>query len=258
MNDILFPALAVGAIGLLFGILLAIASKVFHVDVDERIPEISALLPGANCGGCGFAGCDALAKAIVEGTSPATACAVASSEAIASICEIMGTEAVASEKKIARVRCAGTCEAAPDKYVYDGLSDCRAAALIAGGPKGCSYGCMGLGTCVNVCAFDALSIKDGIAYVDAEKCTGCGTCVAACPKHIITLEVKGLIVNCNSLAHGRDMKGICSVGCIGCGICAKNCPAQAITVENNLARIDREKCTSCGLCVEKCPKHIIF
>ncbi len=260
MNEILYPALAVGAIGLLFGVLLAIASKIFHVDVDERIPKISELLPGANCGGCGYAGCDALASAICESGAKPTVCAVASEEAISGIYEIMGASAEKVEKKCALVACAGTCEKAPDKYIYEGLSDCRAAAAIGGGPKGCSYGCMGLGTCVSVCVFHALSIKDGVAVVDPEKCTGCGTCAAACPKGVISLVPQSapFTVNCSSLAHGKDMKGICSVGCIGCGICAKNCPEDAITVENNLARVDYEKCTDCGICREKCPKKILF
>ncbi len=258
MNEILIPALCVGAVGLLFGILLAVASIVFRVEGDERIPQIAELLPGANCGGCGYAGCEALAKAIAEGKASASSCAVAGKEAVMKIGEIMGEEVV-FEKKFAYVHCAGTCEKAPDKFLYEGVRDCRAAANLLGGPKSCTYGCMGLGSCVSVCPYGAISIKDGIACVDKSLCRACGLCVKTCPKGIISImsEKSHYAVECRSQDAGKDMKEKCSVGCIGCGLCQKACEAGAITVENHVAKINPALCTGCGACAEKCPRHII-
>ena len=260
MNTIFIPALAIGGIGLLFGILLAIASIVFRVDVDERVPLILECLPGANCGGCGFAGCDALAKAIAAGDAPVNACTVGGAAVAKEVGDIMGvsTEFV---KKVATVRCVGSCESAPRKYEYDGLTDCRAAAALAGGPKACAYGCLGLGSCVKKCPYGALSLKDGVAVVDEAKCKACGLCVAECPKGLITVDPVDVPfqVLCKSHASVKETRAVCQAGCIGCGICAKVCPADAITVKESLAYINPEKCVGaeCGICRDKCPRHII-
>lgn len=260
MTEILVPALAVGGVGLLFGLLLAVASIIFRVDTDERIPEITECLPGANCGGCGYAGCSALATAIVEGTAPVSGCPVGGAEAAEKIGKIMGvsTEFI---PKSAVVRCLGTCEKALNKYIYEGLDDCRAASQLSGGPKVCDYGCIGLGSCVKKCPYGALSLKDGIAVVDQDKCRACGICVAECPKGLISLQRKDapFKVLCRSHDSGKNMRDICAAGCIGCGICAKICPVDAITVNGALAEINPEKCVGggCGACRDKCPRHII-
>lgn len=259
MDIIFIPALILGGLGLLFGALLALASIIFRVDSDERIEKIIDLLPGANCGGCGFAGCAAFAEAIVKGNASASGCKVVSEDNLIEIASVMGVECIAEEKKVAFVKCHGTCEFAPDKYEIFGVDDCKVAYTLSGGPKKCSYGCMGLGSCVSVCKFDAIKIVDGIACVDSSKCVGCGSCVAVCPKKLIDLipAEQKKIVACSSKDKGAAMKDLCKVGCIGCGICAKNCPEEAITVENFLATVNNDKCTDCGVCAEKCPKKII-
>ena len=159
------------------------------------------------------------------------------------------------------VKCSGTCERTKSQYHYVGETDCREAAVVPGrGEKACSYGCLGLGSCVKECPFDAIHIKDGIAEVDREKCVACGRCVAVCPNHVIELipDASSYAVQCNSEDKGKDVMAVCETGCIGCGICVKQCEFDAITLENNLARIDGEKCQGCGKCAEKCPKKVIF
>ncbi len=260
MNSILIPALAVGAMGLVFGAILAFASIVFKVDSDERIDQITEILPGANCGGCGYAGCSAFAKEIVENGVDATRCNLMTADKAKAIANIMGTEMGEIVRKYAVVACNGTCDAAKDKYIYEGTHSCEAAVRLAGGPKACEYGCMGLGSCVNACKFGAISVVDGVAKVDKEKCTGCGACANACPKGLISLvpyDTKSAFVKCNSKDKGVIVKDICSNGCIGCKLCTKKCEAGAIDVNDNLAKVDIVKCTNCGACIEACPKKII-
>lgn len=259
MSQILIPILIVGGMGIIFGAILGIASKIFAVEVDERVPQILEILPGANCGNCGFAGCSAYANALTAGgvkTNLCPACAGAASEKIA---EILGVEAEASVKRVAGLRCSGTSESAALKYIYDGPSDCHSAVRLGGGEKLCQFACLGLGSCVKACRFDALSIKDGIAFVDKEKCVGCGSCVTECPKNVLSLypATTKYTVACQSADKGKVTRQNCEVGCIGCGICAKNCPKDAIILENNVAKIDPEKCVGCGICVSKCPRGII-
>ncbi len=259
MTDILIPALCIGAVGLFFGALLAFASIVFRVDKDERIDKICELLPGANCGGCGYTGCSALAEAIVMNGESAIKCNLMTEEKDEIICALMGTKTSKIEKRTARLKCAGVSSACVNKYDFTGIDDCHAAFQLNGGPKSCEFGCMGLGSCIQACDFDAISIKDGIASIDMSKCAGCARCVAACPKNIIELVPvsKKVYVACSSTDKGAVTKNYCSSGCIGCKICEKKCPFEAIKVENNLAKIDYDKCTSCGLCVEACPKKIL-
>lgn len=259
MSQILIPILIVGGMGILFGGILGIASKIFAVEVDERVPQILEILPGANCGNCGFAGCSAYATALAEGGVKTNLCPACAGDAADKIAEILGVDSEASEKKVARVRCSGTHENAALKYIYDGPNDCHSAARLGGGEKMCQFACLGFGSCVKACHFDALSIQDGIAVVDEEKCVGCGGCVKECPKNVITLvpENTKYTVVCQSAEKGKATRQNCQVGCIGCGICAKNCPKDAITVENNIAVIDPEKCVGCGICESKCPRHII-
>ena len=260
MKDIIFPALAMGALGLVLGSLLAIASKIFAVEKDEKAEAIAEVLPGANCGSCGYAGCNVYASAISKEGAKINACSPGGQNVADAIAEIMGVSSEAVEEKCAVVLCNGTEENAADKYGYEGMQDCTAAAALqGGGHKACSYGCLGYGNCMNVCSNNAIRIENGIAVVDLDKCGGCGECAEACPKKLIKIVPKNVkyIVKCNSCDRGADMKSKCSVGCIGCKICEKNCPTEAIKVENNKAVIDYSKCINCGICAQKCPKKII-
>lgn len=257
--QILISLLILGGLGLLFGALLGFASKVFHVESDERIDKIVSCLPGANCGGCGFAGCSNFAASVVSGDAPYSGCPVCNSSQREQIAKIMGVTAGEEEKMSAVVLCSGSSSVTEQKYVYKGINDCNAAMRLGGGQKQCEYACLGLGTCQGVCKFGAISIKDGVAVIDKEKCTACGMCVNACPKHVIKIlpEKAERIVLCSSKQKGAVVTKACRVGCIGCGLCAKVCPSEAITIEDNLAVIDSAKCTNCGACKEKCPRGII-
>ena len=247
-------------LGALMGVLLAVSAKLFHVPVNERVSAIRACMPGANCGGCGYSGCDGAAEAIEKGEAPVTACTVGGAEVARQIGEIMGVEVGEVVRMRAQVMCSGTIEAAQKKYVYEGAEDCAQAAAIGGGNKLCPDGCIGLGTCAAHCPFGAIFIRDGVAVVDHEKCMGCGVCVAHCPKGIIKLIPfdSAHWVGCMSRDKGKDVRAYCDVGCIACKLCEKGCEAGAITVGDNVASIDYSKCVDCGNCVEKCPRGIIW
>lgn len=259
IKEILSAAVILGALGLIFGIVLGVASKIFEVKKDERIQKIMDVLPCANCGGCGFSGCSAFAQAVVTGNANPSSCAVGGSSCAEKVSDIMGvkTEFV---KKTAHIKCDGNCDNSPARYNYKGLESCAAALKTVGGPKSCQYGCIGIGSCAKVCDFDALHIENGIAVVDEEKCSGCGKCAAVCPKKIIEIIPKSnkYMVLCSSKDKGSEMKDLCSAGCIGCKMCVKACESDAVTVEDNLAKIDIAKCIGCGKCAEKCPRKIIY
>ena len=262
MTGIIIAAAVVGIVGIVIGVLLGIASEKFKVEVDEKEILVRAELPGNNCGGCGYAGCDALAKAIAEGKAKVDQCPVGGAPVGEKIAAIMGVEAGSAEKKVAFVKCKGTCDKATVKYNYYGIDDCHkiADAVPGGGSKGCNYGCLGSGSCVKACQFDAIHVVNGVAVVDKEKCVACGKCAEACPRHLIELVPydKQTRVACSSHAKGKAVTAACELGCIGCKKCEKNCPSEAITVTDFCAHIDYDKCTGCGKCKEVCPRHVIL
>jgi len=256
---IVSAAAVTGGIGIVCGVLLAVAAKLFEVEVDQKVIDVRNALPGANCGACGYPGCDGMANAIASGKAPANGCPVANKEAHEKIAAIMGVNAETADKKVAHVICQGCDTVAKKKYEFSGVQDCKAAAAVAGGNKSCDKGCLGFGNCKAVCAFDAITMVDGLAVIDKEKCTSCGKCIEECPKGVIELVPykNNVIVGCHNKDFGKAVKDVCSVGCIGCKICEKNCAFDAIHVIDNLAKVDYDKCTHCMVCVEKCPTKAI-
>lgn len=250
----------VAAIGLFIGLFLGVAGIKFKVEVDEKEEAILAVLPGNNCGGCGFPGCSGLAGAIAKGEAAVGTCPVGGEPVAKQIAEIMGVEAEDSVRQVAFVKCQGDCDKTKVDYEYTGAQDCNMLAFVPnGGPKTCNYGCLGFGSCVKACPFDAIHVVNGVAVVDKEACKACGKCVAACPKNLIELipyDAK-YVVACSSKDKGPVVMKGCSVGCIGCTLCAKNCPNEAVTIDGFLSHIDQEKCVKCGACMEKCPKKSI-
>jgi electron transport complex protein RnfB len=261
MDKILLSLLSLGGMGLLLGAALAFASKKFSVKSDPRVEAICEVLPGVNCGACGYPSCYSFASAVAVGQAPVDGCTVGASPVAQKVGSIMGVAVSDRERRIARVLCQGDCRNAMNKYEYRGIEDCVAASMLAGGPKGCIYGCLGLGTCVRACPFDAIRISDGgIAVVDGDKCTGCGKCVEACPKKLIELIPESSLVQvlCISKDPGKQVKDNCKVGCIGCRLCVKACQFDAIDFADNLARINYDKCVNCMICAEKCPTGAIY
>lgn len=249
-------ALAVlGVIGLIFGVILTIADKKLKVEVDPRIQAVRDNLGGANCGACGFAGCDAFADAIVSGNAKPSGCPAAGAAAVERIGKIMGVSVEMGEKKVARVICQGVNGIAKERYEYDGYRSCATASTIAGGPKLCRFACIGLGDCMQVCKFGAIDMRDGIANIDEAKCVACGACIDKCPRSAIGLmpAEKKVMVLCRNSDSGREARAACMKACIACKRCEKECKYDAIKVENGFAHIDPEKCTRCGECAKVCP-----
>ncbi len=245
-----------GALGAIFGVVLSIADKKFAVEVDARMSAIREVLGGANCGACGFAGCDAFAEAVVRGEARPDGCPASGAAGAAAIASIMGLDSGAAEEaKTARVFCRGTCDAAKARYSYEGIESCAMAASLAGGPKQCASACLGLGDCIKACAFGAIELADGIARISQDKCVGCGQCTKACPRNIIHLTPANdtVFVACQNHEMAKDARAACTNVCIACGRCVKACVAGAIKVENFCAVIDQTLCSRCGACAKVCP-----
>ncbi|MBQ4650074.1 MAG: RnfABCDGE type electron transport complex subunit B [Firmicutes bacterium] len=259
--SILTPVLLVVVIGFVLAVILTIASKVFFVPVDETVANLRAELPGANCGACGFAGCDDYAAALAADPSIGTAkCPVGGADLAVALAAVLGVEAGTAEPQVAVVMCNGNKEAAKSLMEYQGLSTCVAAKQMFGGVNVCSHGCLGLGDCERICPYGAIKVCDGVAVVARELCVGCGMCANQCPNKVIRIAPakNKVVVACNSKDAGAKTRKACSNGCIGCKKCEKACKFEAITVENNLAFIDPEKCKNCGLCAKDCPTGAII
>jgi electron transport complex protein RnfB len=257
--EILVPILTLGILGLLFGISLAIASKCFAVKTDPRLEMVMGLLPGANCGACGGAGCFGFAEGLLSGRFAVDACKVSKEAVKEQIAKLLGKNLEKKTKLVATLHCYGGIRV-KDRFIYKGIKDCIAANLVLGGQKSCVYGCLGFGDCVKVCPFNALNLsKDGLPVVDESKCKACNKCVLICPKKLFSLvpATGRVYVACNSHDLGKDTQAVCPVGCIACRKCEQICSADAIHVIDNLAIIDYRKCTSCGKCVEVCPTKTI-
>ena len=254
-----YAILVMGVLGFAFGLMLDVADKKLQVKADERISQIRACLSGANCGACGYAGCDAFASAVVEGKVLPNGCLAGGSSTANAIAQILNVHTDFADPSVARMICQGTEEAAKAQYTYDGYQRCSLAVTLGGGPKQCQYACVGLGDCVRACKFDAITLKDGIAQIDEKKCTQCGACVKACPRSVIRLQPSGakILVRCNNKDAGRLSRLVCARACISCGRCEKACKYDAIHVIDRLAVIDDSKCTSCKDCVDVCPNKCI-
>ena len=260
MTSIIYSVVSLGGVGLLMGLGLGYASQKLAVEEDPRLPDLEAALPGANCGGCGVAGCAAFARALLKGEVKPDGCPVGGTECVIKISEILGIEAQIGEKQVAYIKCGGSSGVSRSKYEYYGLTNCNAVAqLMGGGSKACGFACIGGGTCAVVCPFEAIDMANGIAIVDKEKCTACGACVPVCPKALIDIvPYKSVVtVSCNSKDAGKIVRQNCGVGCITCKQCERACIYDAVHVTEGISKIDYAKCVYCNECVKKCPTGAI-
>ncbi len=257
--DVLKAFLTLGIIGALFGCALGLAGKFFYVKEDKRKEKILEILPGTNCGGCGYAGCADYADALLGSDRNCARCPIAKAEGAKAIAEIMGVKRVVFREMVAHIRCHGTHDFANRKYIYYGMNDCEAASRLLGGYMTCQYGCLGFGNCVKKCPENAISIQNGVAVVDRDLCNGCRICLTACPKNVIEMIPKDsrVLINCASKDKGAKTRVACNIGCIGCKSCEKNCPEGAISVKGNVSVIDYDRCVGCRICAENCPRNII-
>ncbi len=264
-TTIIFTVVSLSLLGLLLAVVLYFVAQKFKVEEDPRIDIVEALMPGANCGGCGQAGCRAFAEACVKAPNlDSLFCPVGGNAVMQKIAGALGVEVAEKAPMVAVVRCAGSCDKRPKTNQYDGSTSCAIMSSLYTGDTGCKYGCLGQGDCTKACNFGAIAMDPatGLPVVDEEKCTACGACVKACPKGVIELRNKGpksrrVFVSCINKDKGAVARKACSAACIGCGKCAKVCPFEAITVENNVAYIDFNKCKMCTKCVAECPTGAI-
>ncbi|MHB8961644.1 MAG: RnfABCDGE type electron transport complex subunit B [Saccharofermentanales bacterium] len=260
LQSIMLPTLILGGTALLLGVIMAVVSKVFALKQDPLKEDIQAVLPQANCGACGFAGCEGYAVYLAGGGTDTGKCPVGGSEVSAALAEILGVSVQTLEARAAHVICKGNINCTSERFVYRGIRTCASANALFLGHLSCTYGCLGFGDCVQVCPFDAIDIRDGIAVINEFRCKACEKCVAACPKKIIAMIPKdgnNYKVDCSNHQTGGDTRKHCKVGCIACQRCYKACPSSAITMVDNLAVIDPYKCTSCNKCYEVCPTRSI-
>ena len=261
MMDLAIPVMIVAAIAFVLAVMLSFASKVFAVKEDEMFEALREELPGANCGACGYAGCDDYAHALSDDHStPCSKCPVGGEKVAEELAKILGVSAEAKEKECAVVMCNGTNEASNMIMQYKGMGSCKAAKQLFGGMNSCPFGCIGLGDCERACKFHAIQVVDGVARVNRGSCTSCGVCVRTCPNHLIRLSPKKNIVfvQCHSTLKGAEAVKNCNNACIGCRKCEKTCKFDAVHVENFLAYIDPEKCRNCGMCQKECPTGAII
>ena len=264
-NTVLYAVLVLGLTGAVFAVVLYFVAQKFKVYEDPLIDEIEAVLPGANCGGCGKSGCRAMAEAFVKQHGmEGLQCPVGGEETAAKVAALLGVAPEATAPKVAVLRCNGTCANAKPKAQYDGMRDCAAVGAVFSGESGCVFGCVGLGNCVKACQFGALTLdaETGLPSVSEDKCVACSACVSACPRGLLELRNKGpkghrVYVACRNKEKGGEARKSCSAACIGCGMCQKACPFEAITLEQNLAYIDFNKCKMCRKCVAVCPTGAI-
>lgn len=261
--NILIASISLGGLGIAFSVILFFAFKQFHVEVDPKEALILGVLPGTNCGACGFAGCQGLAEAITHGKAEANGCIAGGTDTAKKVAEVLGIKIDENEiqTKIAFVACRAGITQAKKNFKYNGLDHCEGASILFTGDKACIYGCLGLGSCVKVCPFDAIKInKDGLAVIDPKKCKFCKKCIKVCPRQIIkeVPRTQNILVACNNKDKGKRAKEVCSMACIACKICEKNCPEKAIVVTDNLAVIDYDKCKMHAICFEKCPQKSII
>ena len=260
LESILFPIICVGGLALVFGVILGFSAKKFAVESDPKVDKIINVLPGANCGGCGYPGCAVFAERVVNGEANYRGCPPGGSSAATEIAKQMGVDAAPTSRKVAFIMCNGTNDNIKRNYIYDGPKSCVSASQLAtGGNKTCTYSCIGLESCKNACPFNAIKMVDSIAIVIEKRCTAFGKCVKVCPMKLIEIvpEKSKVRVLCNSRDKVRLVKENCRAGCFGCNLCQKVCPEDAITVADNIAHIDYSKCTLCMECVNKCPSKAI-
>lgn len=260
VNEAFIPAVtSLGSLALLLGIIIYVVSKKFHVAEDPMVTIINGILPGVNCGACGYPSCNQFAEELVRTKDTSMTCPVGGSELAAKLGDSLGIEMAEPKPVVCAVLCQGSDNVAKPSAEYVGIQDCWAATQAFAGPKLCRHSCIGLGSCIAWCDFNAMRIENGLIVIDSELCTGCGACIPACPTGVLVMQDKKadrIFIACNSHDRGADTKRACDAGCIACQKCVKECPEEAIVIENFVARIIQEKCTSCGKCIEVCPTKV--